>query len=255
MTRPAPPRTVHVEHCMGTVFSLDIRDSGEWGTAIRAVIVWLHDVDATFSTYKETSDISRIRRGELDVADADPRVCEVFALCHRAEADTDGFFTASWQGAPDPTGIVKGWAIERASGILRMHGSRNHCVNGGGDIQLAGEPSPGEEWHVGIADPHDASRVAAIVAGRDIAVATSGTAERGAHIVNPRTGEAPAGLASATITGPSLTLADAYATAAFAMGQDALAWAQTRPNAGYEALLIAPGGTVTKTPGFPGVTG
>jgi thiamine biosynthesis lipoprotein len=252
----SPPRTVHVEHCMGTVFSIDIRDPGDWAGALRDVIAWLHDVDAVFSTYKDGSDVSRIRRGELTAGEADPRVAEVLALCERAEKDTNGFFTAGWRGAADPagaadpTGIVKGWAIERASGMLRGHGSRNHCVNGGGDIQIAGAPSPGAKWRVGISDPRDPTRLVAVVAGRDIAVATSGTAERGAHIIDPHTGGSPDSLASATITGPSLTLADAYATAAFAMGPAALDWAARKD--GYEALLVAPDGTITRTAGFPG---
>jgi FAD:protein FMN transferase len=267
VTEQPPSKTVHVEHCMGTVFSIDIRDPGDWGGAVKDVIVWLHEVDAVFSTYSDVSDISRIRRGELAVRDADPRVPGVLALCERAEKETNGYFTARWRDvassaqavnpgrAVDPTGIVKGWAIERASGILRGHGSGNHCVNGGGDIQIAGSPFPGGErqggeWRVGISDPRDRTRLAAVVAGRDLAVATSGTAERGAHIIDPHTGEPPAGLASATVTGPSLTLADAYATAAFVMGPAALDWVGSVR--GYEALLVAPDGRLTRTPGFPG---
>lgn len=234
---------------MGTVFSIDIRDPGDWARAVGDVTAWLHDVDAVFSTYKDGSGISRIRRGELTPGEADPRIPEVLALCERAERQTDGFFTARWRGGVDPTGIVKGWAIERASGILRGHGSRNHCVNGGGDIQVAGGPFPGENWHVGISDPRDPARLVAVVAGRDGAIATSGTAERGAHIIDPHTGEPPDGLLSATITGPSLTLADAYATAAFAMGPAALDWAAAMD--GYEALLVAPDGTLARTAGFP----
>jgi thiamine biosynthesis lipoprotein len=249
MTRLSPPRTVHVEQCMGTVFSIDIRDPGDWATAVAEVIAWLHEADRIFTTYNDESDISRIRRGELAVADADPLVAPVLALCQRAERETNGFFTAGWRGGIDPTGIVKGWAIERASDILRSRGSRNHSVNGGGDIQVAGEPEPGQPWHVGIADPLHPGRVTAIAAGRDFAVATSGTAERGAHIVDPRTGEPPHGLASATVTGSSLTLADAYATAAFAMGPAGLDWARTL--SGYEVLLVTPDGAVRQTAGFP----
>jgi thiamine biosynthesis lipoprotein len=259
---------------MGTVFSIDIRDPGDWAGPVRDVIAWLHQVDAVFSTYRDDSDISRIGRGELTVSAADPRVAEVLALCERAEKDTGGFFTARWRGtaprpgpAADPTGIVKGWAVERASGILRGHGSRGHCVNGGGDIQLAGGATPAgagqpgtsddsaANWHVGISDPRDPARLIAVVVGRDIAVATSGVAERGDHIVDPRTGrppdtKLPGSLVSATITGPSLTLADAYATAAFAMGPAALDWVIAKP--GYEALLVARDGSLSRTAGFPG---
>jgi thiamine biosynthesis lipoprotein len=244
----ATPRTVHVEECMGTVFSIDIRDAGSWPAAIGDAVAWLHHVDAVFSTYKEASDISRVRRGELAVGDADPDVAVVLALCEAVEQETGGWFTTRPAGELDPTGLVKGWAIERASQVLRTHGSANHSVNGGGDIQLAGEASPGRPWTVGISDPLDGKRILTRVSGRDFAVATSGGAERGAHIVNPHAGAAAEGLASATVVGRSLTPVDAYATAAFAMGPDALRWIEARP--GYEALIVFPDGTAASTSGF-----
>ena len=244
----ARPRTLHVEHCMGTVFTIDIRDPGAWDEAITDAVAWLHRVDAVFSTYKADSDISRLRRGEVGLADCDPDVAVVLDLCTEVEAETDGYFTARWDGAVDPTGIVKGWAIERASDILRAHGSSNHTVNGGGDIQLAGESAPGEPWRVGISDPLDASRVLTVVAGRDFAVATSGVAERGSHIVDPALGAPASGLASVTVVGPSLTRVDAYATAAFAMGSDAPQWLEDLP--GHEGLVVFDGGGTTDTSGF-----
>jgi len=242
VSAPALPRTVHVEHCMGTVFSIDVRDPGSWALAIGAAVAWLHRVDGVFSTYREGSDISRIRRGELAVADADPLVGEVLGRCAGLTEETGGWFTAHWRGGgPDPTGLVKGWAIERASDLLRAHGSRNHAVNGGGDVQTAGESAPGQPWRVGIVDPFDRTRVLTVVTGRDVAVATSGGAERGPHIIDPRTGAPAAGLASVSVIGPSLTRADAYATAAFAMGTGTWDWAQQRP--GYQAVIVTPDGT------------
>lgn len=244
------PRTVHVEECMGTVFTLDVRDPGRWDGAVTAAVGWLHHVDAVFSTYREGSDISRLRRGELALADADPAVGPVLALCERLADESGGWFTAWWGAGLDPTGLVKGWAVERASRLLRDHGSRNHAVNGGGDMQLAGEAAPGRPWTVGIADPFDRMRVLATVTGRDLAVATSGTAERGAHIVDPHAGVPARGLASATVVGPSLTRADAYATAAFARGPGALGWIDVLP--GYQALLVLPDATVAATAGLAG---
>jgi FAD:protein FMN transferase len=232
----APGRGVHVEHCMGTTFSIDIRDPGDWADAIADVLGWLHHVDRVFSTYKADSDISRLQRRELRLADADPQVAEVLDLCTQVEQVTDGHFSALRNGQIDPTGLVKGWAIEAASHRLRERGSVNHAVNGGGDIQLAGQAGPDHRWTVGISDPHDHGRVLTTVAGRDFAVATSGTAERGAHITDSFTGRPVTHLASATVTGPSLTWADAYATAAFAMGLDALRWVDTIP--AYAALLV-----------------
>jgi thiamine biosynthesis lipoprotein len=250
-----PPRVVHVEHCMGTVFTIDIRDPGAWGNAVGAVdavVVWLHRVDAVFSTYRRDSDISRLGRGELSLADCDADVADVLELCAQMQHESGGYFTTRWQGQLDPTGLVKGWAIERASRLLQAHGSHNHAVNGGGDMQLAGEAAPGRPWRVGISDPLDYTRVLTVVAGRDMAVATSGTAERGAHIINPFTGTPPDGLASVTVVGPALTRVDSYATAAFAMGQAALAWVDTLP--GHEALLVRGDGTTLSTPGFGRLT-
>jgi len=233
---------------MGTVFTIDIRDPGRWDGAVADAVGWLHHVDAVFSTYKEGSDISRLRRGELAVGDADPDVAPVLALCERLADETGGWFTAWWGAGLDPTGLVKGWAVERASERLAAHGSRNHAVNGGGDVQLAGEAAPGRPWSVGIADPFDRGRILATVSGRGLAVATSGTAERGAHIVDPHARAPARGLASVSVVGPSLTRADAYATAAFARGPEALGWIAGVP--GYEALLVLPGARVVATPGL-----
>lgn len=224
MTAAVAARTLHVEHCMGTVFTIDIRDAGDWSLTVTEVVDWLHHVDAVFSTYRPDSDLSRIRRRALRVADADPAFGPVLDLCARAQADTGGAFSAMSGGLLDPTGLVKGWAIERASQLLRRHGSANHAVNGGGDLQLAGEAEPGRAWGVGIADPFDARRVLTVVRGRDLAVATSGVAERGLHIVDPFTGRAATGVASATVVGPRLALVDAYATAAVVLGPDAVRW-------------------------------
>jgi thiamine biosynthesis lipoprotein len=245
----APPRTLHVEHAMGTVFTIDIRDAGAWHAAVDEAVAWLHQVDRVFSTYRDDSDINRLRRGDAGIGDVHPDVADVLDLCMAVETETDGAFSAFLHGELDPTGLVKGWAIERASDILRAHGSADHAVNGGGDIQTAGEPSPGEPWRIGVSDPLDRTRLRSMVSGRDLAVATSGVAERGAHIVDPRTGAPVTGLVSATVTGRSLTRVDAYATAAFTMGaQQALDWLERLP--GYEGLVVLPDGRAWCTSGF-----
>ena len=104
-------------------------------------------------------------------------------------------------------------------------------------------------WRVGIADPHRPGRLALVVEVRDCAVATSGTAERGTHIINPHAGRPAAGLASLTVVGPSLALADACATAAFAMGPD-LAGDWVKSLQGYEAYAITDDGRTWQTAGF-----
>ncbi|BAJ31268.1 FAD:protein FMN transferase [Kitasatospora setae] len=228
---------------MGTVFSFAVRDPGPGtGPAIRRIVERLHRIDALFSTYRPESEISRLGRGELAPADADPEVRWVLERCAELGAETGGYFTATPGGRLDPSGYVKGWAVEEASRALRAAGSRQHCVSGGGDVQSAGGP-----WRVGIADPHRAGSVARVVTGHDLAVATSGTAERGPHVIDPHTGLPAAALASLTLVGPGLARVDALATAAFAMGARALRWLDAK---GVRALAIHPDGRQETTGGW-----
>jgi thiamine biosynthesis lipoprotein len=225
-----------VEQCMGTVFSFDIRLPAVDPAALDSVIAWLHWVDATFSTYRTGSEISRLGRGEIELADCAPEVAEVLERCAELEVETDGNFSALAPGSLDPSGLVKGWAVQRASEMLRAAGSSNHCINGGGDIQCTGSPAPGARWRIGIAHPLQASDYVGIAEGNELAVATSGTAERGAHIVSPHARNRPHALASVSIIGTDLATTDAYATAAFAMGADAPRWISTLH--GYQGLVV-----------------
>lgn len=233
---------------MGTVFSFDVRTPGFDPAAIGEAVRFLHDADATFSTYRADSEISRLRRGELDVERAGPEVREILQRCAELELETDGYFSAYAGGELDPSGLVKGWAIERASAILRAAGSANHGVNGGGDMQLAGEAAPGRPWRVGIAHPLTPGALATVVTGRDLAVATSGTAERGAHIQDPFTGRPATALAAVTLVGARLTWVDTFATAAFAMGDAAREWVERRE--GYDAFGVRPDGSTWATSGW-----
>jgi FAD:protein FMN transferase len=232
---------------MGTVVSFDVpawtAAAGDDG-ALSQVLRWLHWVDATFSPYRAGSDVSRYGRGEVPLTGCVPELAEVLEACAEVSERSGGYFTATPGGHLDPSGYVKGWAIERAASMLTAAGSQEHSVNGGGDVQCAGR----RRWRIGIADPLRRGQLALVVAGRDFAVATSGTAERGAHIVDPHTGRAAAGLASITVVGPGLTLADAYATAAFAMGSRARDWVEGLD--GYEAFAITPAGATWQTTGF-----
>jgi thiamine biosynthesis lipoprotein len=242
----------HVEQVMGTAVSFDVRTSlgPELAPALREAVRVLHRADAVFSTYRPDSDIERLARGEIEPADCAAEMAEVFALCAELERETGGYFSARYRGRLDPTGVVKGWAVQRASELLSAAGSTAHCVNGGGDVQTVGEPQSGRAWRIGIAHPLEAGALASVVEVRGLAVATSGSAERGAHVINPLTGRPANELASVTVVGPQLIRADAYATAAFAMGRPALDWLASV--AGYEALLIAPDGSAWATEGFTG---
>jgi thiamine biosynthesis lipoprotein len=237
----------HVVPVMGTVVSFNLRDHVPLD-AFRNAVASLQAADRIFSTYQPDSEISRLQRGEIDVRDCHPDVVEVLQRCRVARERTDGYFTAHPYGELDPTGLVKGWAIQRASQILADAGSRWHAVNGGGDIQLVSAIKH-DDWRVGITDPTDRSRIVAVAALRDGAIATSGTAERGDHIINPHTAEVAQHYLSVTITAPTLTDADVFATAAFAKGEGAVAWIEHVR--GLEGLFVDRHGRVTTTSGFP----
>src|SRR3954468_17019122 len=247
-TAAALSRRTHVEHVMGTVVSVDVRGIPS-PTAFASVAAWLHDVDARFSTYRDDSEISRLDRGELAVADASADVRWVLERCAQLRLRTGGAFDGRAHGRLDPSALVKGWAVERAADILAAEGLTDFAINAGGDIAVRGGALPEPVWRLGIQHPHDRSALAAAIAVSDLAVATSGTYERGAHLLAPRPGAAPTGVLSVTVVGPDLGTADAYSTAAFAMGADGPAWTLTLD--GYEAMTILEGDQVLCSPGFP----
>lgn len=198
-------------------------------TAIERSFGELRQMDRIFSTYRADSDISRIRAGSLSEADADPLVALVRRACDRAEVVTGGLFSARWRGGFDPTGYVKGWAVERAFNrwLRPLLGLDVIAVgmNAGGDMQLATRPDADWRWRVGIADPSRPGMLLATTELTDGAVATSGTAERGAHIRDPRSAKPPTtGAAGATVIADRLSDADVWATAAVVAGINDLGW-------------------------------
>jgi len=249
----APARLRRRLEVMGTVFTLDLvtdLPEAELAPGIDDAFAWLRWVDDTFSTYKPGSEISRLRRGELSPEQCHTEVRGVLAACRQLTEETEGYFDA-WAGptrALDPSGLVKGWAAERASGMLSAAGATDHCLNAAGDIALAGAPAPGQPWRIGIAHPLVPQRLTTVVAVGEGGVATSGTAERGCHVVNPHTGRPAVGLASVTVIGPSLAAADAYATAAVAMGTDAPVWLSSLD--GYESFVLDAAGHLWRSAGF-----
>jgi thiamine biosynthesis lipoprotein len=245
-----------VEQIMGTAISIDLQDAGIPAAAIEEAFEYLRDIDRRFSTYKPDSEISRLSRGEIGESECSEDVRQVLTLCDQIRQITEGYFDIRahmWDGGLDPSGLVKGWSLENAGRILEAAGARNYCINGGGDIVIRGEPSPGAAWRVGIRHPLEADKLAAVLAVRGGAVATSGAYERGDHVLDPFTGRPPKGVLSITVVGPSLTYADAYATAAFAMGPTGLAWIGNLE--GYYGCSITAdpdgsNGRIAWTPGF-----
>jgi FAD:protein FMN transferase len=261
----AHPKRAWVEQIMGMPVSIHLRGPGldarpgdpalnpRLEPAVAAAFAGLREVDALFSTWIPDSQVSRLQRGELALADCDPRVREVAALCEQARDRTGGWFDADLPGPDgvrrwDPTGLVKGWAVQRccdglatalatspaAAPAAAPAGPRpgiedgvDVLVNAGGDLAARCLRADSGPFSVAIEDPRDRHRMVAMVPLRDGGVATSGTAARGAHILSPPSGLATAELASVSVIGPSLLWADVYATAAFAQGRTAVDWLRT----------------------------
>jgi thiamine biosynthesis lipoprotein len=242
---------IAVEHIMGMPVTVDVRDEDIDESVLEQMFDSLRFADATFSTYKEDSEISRMNRRELAAAAAHPDVREVLDRCEALRIETDGYFDmrAATAEAIDPSGLVKGWAVDRAASILDEAGIQNYAVNVAGDMRLRGRAVPDPCWSVGIQHPLESGSIAAVVEANDLAVATSGAYARGDHVIDPHTRRPPVGVLSVTITGPELATADAYATAAFAMGEAGIHW--TARLHGYEAMTILADERVLSTPGFP----
>jgi FAD:protein FMN transferase len=201
------------------------------------VFALLRETDALFSTYRPDSEVSRLRRGELTGRECHPLVRQVLELCEEARERTDGYFDAWLPGGFDPSGLVKGWAVERAAALLAGLGECDYYLNAGGDMAVNVASATSPPWTVGIEDPRDRTRILTTRQVRAGGVATSGSAARGAHIVDPHTGDRPRNLLAVTVLGPTLLWADVYATAAFARGPDAEGWLRDRAPE-YEAVVV-----------------
>lgn len=231
-------RRAWVEQVMGMAVSIHLRGpdlhDAEVERAVAAAFTELHRMDELFSTWQAGSQVSRLRRGDLVLTQCDPLVAEAARLGAEAEARTAGAFTTTLpdaDGIPrfDPTGLVKGWAVDRAGSALRTVAGVSWCVNAGGDL-LAGRHrhvrpigADAAPWRVGIEDPGDRSRIACVVPLTEGSVATSGTAARGAHLYDPAAGRAVPRLGSTTVIGADLLWTDIWATALFVGGASARA--------------------------------
>jgi thiamine biosynthesis lipoprotein len=258
----------HLEEVMGTIVVIDVyatagpattdgaaadgaagRAGQEISARLAEAVAILHRADEIFSTWKPDSPVSRLRRGELSRAQAPVEVAEILDLCAVARDLSGGWFDP-WAvpGGFDPSGYVKGWAAQNALAAFRSSSICGVLVNAAGDIASSGGLGNGAPFRIGIADPFAPLRLAEIIELTG-AIATSGTYERGAHLIDPRSGRPAARAASASVTGPDLGLADALATALAVAGEQGLALIDRLDD--YEALVINPDGSKRRTQRFP----
>jgi thiamine biosynthesis lipoprotein len=215
----------------GTIVDVDIASSlvseEVLNQGMQQVIDFCMQVDANFSTYIDTSWVTRLRTNQVEILDCPPLVQEVWELCLQAKYLTDGAFDP-WvvEGGFDPSGLVKGWAADKCADTLVACGAQHVQVNAAGDLALRGGYFDGvvKPWSIGVVNPDNRTEVVKIYEITDGAIATSGTYERGPHIHDPLNGLIAIGAKSATVVGAAGWLCDAMATAVVVGGVDSAKW-------------------------------
>jgi thiamine biosynthesis lipoprotein len=229
----------------GTIVDVDIASSlvSEDGLnlGMQQVIDFCKQVDADFSTYIDTSWVTRLRTNKVEISSCLPSVQEVWQLCLQAKYLTDGAFDP-WavEGGFDPSGLVKGWAADKCADLLVSLGIEHVQVNAAGDLSLRGGFYDGvvKPWRIGVVNPQNKVEVVKTFEITDGAIATSGTYERGAHIHDPLNGLIAIGAKSATVTGPLGWLCDALATALMVAGEDGAKYFAQPELEGYQVFVV-----------------
>jgi thiamine biosynthesis lipoprotein len=229
----------------GTIVDVDISSSLVSEVVLNQGMQQFKDfckqVDADFSTYIDTSWVTRLRTNQVEIIDCPPQVQEVWELCLQAKHLTDGAFDP-WavEGGFDPSGLVKGWAADKSADILVAAGAQHVQVNAAGDLALRGGYFDGvvKPWRIGVVNPENKNEIVHTFEITDGAIATSGTYERGAHINDPYTGMIAIGAKSATVVGPYGWLCDGMATALMVVGEDGAKYFAQPELEGYKLFVI-----------------
>jgi thiamine biosynthesis lipoprotein len=251
----------HIELAMGTGFSFHGRSTlsdSETSLILNQACAILHEADRIFSLYKPESPLSRLARGETSVAQCPPVVDEIWQACEAWEKTTDGWFSAfTPEHTFDPSGLVKTWAAQRAADYVLERGIKDFTLNAGGDILISDDVTEAIDWRMGISKPVSiAAEDAGVLTVVDLhrtpfrAMATSGVAERGAHIWNPKAGglEPTKDFVQVSVIARDIVTADVWATAAFAEGERAIEHLNRIDD--LEALFVYADGQLAATNGF-----
>ena len=227
---------LHTEDVWNTIVTLECELKS---ISYQPAIGFLHLVDQIFSTYLANSQVSKLRNNEIALGDTHPHLQEVWQSCLDIKELTDGAFDP-WAvaGGFDPSGYVKGWAADQIADQLMKLGAKHIQVNAGGDISVRGGKDDNTAWKLGVAYPNQSDQISKIYEITNGAIATSGTAERGDHIIDPQSKTIAVGARSATVTGPDAGIADALATALIVSGRDGASWFSKDELAQYSCWVV-----------------
>ncbi|MCL5409363.1 MAG: FAD:protein FMN transferase [Patescibacteria group bacterium] len=235
---------------MGMPITVKIIDPQANTDHLDEVFAYLDFVDHKFSTYKETSEISQINQHRLTPKQYSQEMIEVLNLCAETKQLTNGYFDIENRlGLLDPSGLVKGWAIQKSAEILWKKGLQNFYIEAGGDVQVSGQNERGQNWRIGIQNPFQLSEIVQVICLTNCGLATSGSYLRGPHIYNPQQkDQIIEDVVSLTVIGPNVYEADRFATAAFAMGKKGIEFISSRE--GLAGYMIDNNKVITQTANF-----
>lgn len=234
---------------MGMPITIEIIDKKAAKKEFDNIFLFFASIDKKFSTYKKNSEISAVNDGTIKMDEISDEMKEVFRLSEQTKHVTRGYFDIKKNNKFDPSGLVKGWAILKASKLLLKKGFKNFYIDAGGDIQTSGKNKNGKPWKIGIKNPFNQKEIVKVVQVKNEGLATSGTYIRGNHIYNPKSDKKPEKeIISLTVIGPDIYEADRFATAAFAMGKSGINFIDALN--GFEGYMIDNEGIATLTRGF-----
>lgn len=232
---------------MGMPVTLMVHDRALSDEQIKKVFAIFTDIDKKYSPYKESSEVSRLAKIPPLKRHYSHELAGILKLAEETKRSTKGYFDVEHNSVFDPSGIVKGWAIQKAADTLSRW-THDFYIEAGGDIQVSGTNEEGSPWHIGVRNPFERSEHVVTVRLEDAAIATSGTAIRGAHIYDPINNSKLTSVVSISVIAPRIVDADRMATAAFAMGERGIYFIENLP--GYEAYMINEQEVATQTTGW-----
>lgn len=150
---------------------------------------YLQNVEEKFSPFLLESLVSRHTDIGEELQDDffDIEYQEVYSRSIIAKKETHGLFDPFFDGKYNPTGFVKGWAIENAfmkyiKPLIDNNILEAGAINGAGDMQVGTRLDSNFSWKIGIENPEDKEKIIAKYSIKNGAVATSGLSKRGRHI-------------------------------------------------------------------------
>lgn len=218
---------------MGMPISINIPDCSN-ASIFEHADTLLTRIDNLYSPYKLSSEVSKIARGEQTIDHAGKELQSILRIAETYERKTNGYFSVFYDNVFNPSGIVKSWAIKQLENLLQKEGCYVYMINAAGDIACRSHES--NYWNIGITDPRDTTKTIGTITADTVAVATSGTYQKGNHIYNPKTKKPTDDLISVTVVGMDIIACDVYATALFAMGYSAAKFAGRLTN--YHCYII-----------------